>query len=263
MIGYLSLQAARSVGSIETLRPRLPSIFEPAGDDGSPEIIAETTRPDILHSAHSAKSVLERAIKANGYATSERLVSDPDGRENDSTAARGDNHLESVIAVRSPLRLNVESIGHRTSPTISSNEGRSKDSTTARTDAPQGREPVAAQDPYDVLSSHPRFDIKSIEHPGSPTISGDEAARDVGVHFRQRAIPAAEVHVRKRIAIESMGIIEGRPTVETRPSIRVSIGRIDVRAVAEKDPPRPAREQPKRPKLSLEEYLRKDKDGRA
>lgn len=263
MRGYLSLQAARGIGSVETLSPRLPSIFEPAGDDGSLEVIAQATRADILHPAHSAKSVSERAMKANESATSERLASDPDGRENDSAAAWGDNPLEREIAAQSPLLFNVESIGHWTSPTIFSNEGRSKDSTTARTDAPQRREPVAAQDPNEALSGHPRFDIKSIEHRGSPTISGDEAARDVEAHFRQGTVPAAEVHVRKRIAIESMGIIERRATVESRPSIRVSIGRIDVRAVAEKDPPRPAREQQKRPKLSLEEYLRKDRGGRA
>ena len=72
--------------------------------------------------------------------------------------------------------------------------------------------------------------------------------------------------MRKRISIEGIGTMVRRTTVEARPSIKVSIGRIDVRAVAEKaekDPPRPAREHPGRPKLSLEEYLKKGRDGKA
>lgn len=238
MRGYLGLQAARSIGSVETLSPRLPSIFEPAGDNGPLEVIAEATRAGILHPAHSAKSVSERAMKADRSVTSRRRASDTDQGQ-----ALEKNAGEDEISPRIPV------------------EGSVNDGVPVREYDPLEIETVAAQTPDEAMSSHPYLDIKSVERRGSPITLGDESASNVVPYFRQGITPAEEVHVRKRTAIESMGIIERRATVEARPSIRVNIGRIDVRAVAEKDPPRPAREQPNRPKLSLEEYLKKGRDG--
>ncbi len=40
------------------------------------------------------------------------------------------------------------------------------------------------------------------------------------------------------------------------PAIRITIGRVDVRAVVKADAPRPARSEPQGPRLSLEDYLR-------
>ena len=72
MRSYLSLQAARSIGSIDSLGPRLPSIFEPARDDGSLEVIADAARADI----RPDHSVSERAMKAERPMTSGRRATD-------------------------------------------------------------------------------------------------------------------------------------------------------------------------------------------
>jgi hypothetical protein len=70
----------------------------------------------------------------------------------------------------------------------------------------------------------------------------------------QPAVPEAEGPSPERSSAD------GRDAAEAAPVIRVTIGRIDVRAVAEVPPPSSAR-RPAAPRLSLDEYLRERARG--
>jgi hypothetical protein len=95
----------------------------------------------------------------------------------------------------------------------------------------------------------------------APDIETDEPAADVREAAPRIAITTRET-ARNSLGVprRQLGPAESRPYVSppaetAEPTVRITIGRVDVRALVQPAPARPA-PQAERPRLSLEEYLR-------
>jgi hypothetical protein len=104
--------------------------------------------------------------------------------------------------------------------------------------------------------------VVSFDAPQPKNITHPESVSD---HPIRSSTPAmAVVHPQVTLSREAPVSIpsEGTPTPEPAPTIKITIGRVDVRAIMSAAPiPRPAPTRPS-PALSLEEYLKQHGRGR-
>ncbi|CAN5908759.1 hypothetical protein BH23GEM7_BH23GEM7_23950 [soil metagenome] len=100
-------------------------------------------------------------------------------------------------------------------------------------------EPLAGPSPAAAVPERPRASLRAI--PIQPSIVRTEEQR--------RESPSSGTGT------------DGNGAGEAAPIVRVSIGRIEVRAITEAPPPPPAVRRPAAPRLSLDEYLRERARG--
>lgn len=224
MNDYLRRLIARSIGASEPIRdmirPRVPSLFEPAGmAPPSVEVSFECRRPGSAPDPSRAFNNPERGPASIGRPVSSSIISEHRGVSGREETMPD----EPAFLYRGNLRHAVQSNVHASTPPNA-------------IDAPVGRH------------AEPSYDPKT----GIPTIPHD------GAIFSR--IPSSE-SVRPNIQAPSVSD-ERQDSRAEAPVVRVTIGRIDVRAVM----PAPEMRRPVKgsaPKLSLDDYLAQRRTRRA
>ena len=281
MSGYLTRLAARSLNRIETIEPRLASRFEeprqaaaPAGEERWDR---ETTSTEPILGKMPRSVALERQMPDRhsdpvGQASAAvRLRSGP-VRHPDSDEAGS----ESLTTDMTPDRLrfgkprDVVPRASQARPSVASDRRPTLDQPDASQQRPKlETEPTLQADPVDLSENRVQSDVGRLKHSSrrgqsreSPPI--DPLAPRTGQEHPQTE---AVMPVPRSTIVPSVGLPASHPrtastTVEPhRPIVKVSIGRIEVRAIM--PPPaatKPRREQA-RPSLSLQEYLARRSGG--
>jgi hypothetical protein len=285
---YLSNIAARALNQAPTVRPRLRGRFDPASPANEPAV-------DGLKLAPTESIDSERLVENNPAATSEnqmaherlhasRRPSDENGPHTLSFAHRGEKTTSAplndtlvpapqtpviqvpiataTISTTQPARpVSVNPLA----PIASSFE---RDAPPARTEQRRLPEPR----PDDAWPSAER-EIKTIIVREERIIS--EQAREPGSHpTPASALPSSNqpkrsdttpppVIVQTRIApLVEKGVDAfplSRPSPQPQPIVRVTIGRIEVRAVGSSQSPSKPRATP--PVMNLDDYLRRRNQG--
>lgn len=141
----------------------------------------------------------------------------------------------------------------------------------------QGKIPPESEPFNNALSTEKRGpDARKSDHsPVSPAVSvyslspipvqtgAGRGARSSMPSLRNKVI-RPEVNVYSKVA-EPLPAERRSPVREAAsspPTIHVTIGRIDVRAIMQQQPPSPKRTEPTAPKLTLEDYLKQRTEGR-
>jgi hypothetical protein len=218
---FLTSLAARSLGQETIVQPRLRALFEPVGS-----IEAEPTG-------------LEQEVETVAEPPPTRRRSSPRGSE---------------LAVAPPPAVRTEAPSQETgAPETGSAVSEPRAPAGPRSlEAPEHDSPKRERDPPAVeVRSAPRRPAPS---PVTP-ISRDE--RPVGLTPARVAPAVRPAEAGSRAA--SARLVRRNPTVlvdvePQAPIVRVTIGRVDVRAVV--TPPQPPRESPSKPRrMTLDEYL--------
>ena len=250
-MNYLAKQAARARADAP-IRPRLPALFEPA-----PIAPAPDARPPEI----PAPRIEETAPPAPRAIAAEQVL------RRESQIVR--EVVERVVPPVEPVHENPE----RRLPADKDAGG------------PAGRMPALLEPPREIQPLPPspsmeRPRVESHEPPPPRTIVDERIVRAVERIESQRVVrPATEVQPRVTTPIEpppparphapvpvATRAAERAPValqlVESEPAVRITIGRVDVRAiVAPETPSHPAPAQPRTTSISLEDYL-KQREGR-
>jgi hypothetical protein len=261
MTDFLTSLTARSFGNETGIRPRAASLFEPLRTEDSVPREAPTAEPN--------ETAISREVDA--ASGGERRMRPPDLTKPESEKAKEAMHdaqedLSSVVA----SQPRGDSAGRKRS--ISDTKGwQEEDSAVAATVPPRrfstsqrqtSSETYASSFPYSHLDAAPKW--------VSPKVSGSSLSRGEFVEKDNRGLVvppkvAAGVAMQMGNAAAAMNAEPGAPkrekassaspalTTASEPSVHVTIGRIEVRAVSESKPAGRARAAS--PVMSLEEYL--------
>ncbi len=232
MSGFLSNLVARSFTDAPVIQPRSPSVFETAGN----EFLVEPQSPT------STIAAPETVAPANGSAPP--LVSKP-------------SLIPELVTLKSIPDVSdapAEESLRKPDPPPHALDARAEES------VPQSDAPSAQNAPLIARIPHPSIqaaDVRKLEvetkRIGVPVNSFRDGKEDPGEKKRatEAISKSPSIQIRRR---KDFSTVEQR-TETSAPIIRVTIGRIEVRAIHPPAPaPKPAR--PGAPKLSLDEYLR-------
>jgi hypothetical protein len=260
MSDFLKNLASRSLNLMPLVQPRLASRFEPLPFTGgfastSPfEVQAAEDEADDDGQAMAAQSPARtptaRVIESPPVASSSQL---PDGlrEEKDGIAGQAD-HVPSqtsssrqphVPILAQPVKTERQPVS---SPSTEASQADLAQTAAGGTDKPQTNRPEARN----AFESDSESRLESrIRRALAEQLNGREAQEP------PRVFPLAE----SPLAAQA----ERRETPESAPIIRVTIGRIDVRAINAPAPQEARRAAPRpAPQLSLEDYLRQRSGGR-
>ena len=232
MNGFLSNLVARSFTDAPVIQPRLPSLFETAGNEflvepqsptstiAAPETVAPangSAPPLVSKPSLILELVTLKSIPDVSDAPAEESLRKPEAPGH----AFNTRAEESVPQSDAPSAQNAPVIAHSTRPSVQANDVRKLELETRKVIIP----------------------VESFRH-------GTEDPSE-----KKRATEALSkpppMQVRRS---KDFSTVEQR-TETSAPTIRVTIGRVEVRAIHPPAPaPKPAR--PAAPKLSLDEYLR-------
>jgi hypothetical protein len=286
MSGYIAGLLARTFGEVPSLAPRTPSLFEPVPDP-APEPVAEPPRERTLEpprertvdrpaSVRGETAREPRRIGLEGHA--ERVEAPvttheafPRSRHGPSpslrppsprAAGRGAGTVETeqrTLPVPERDRIAgpprqpaaAEIIGERAAPPVDVDAEAEAEPRQVAAPAKIVRAPEAEQ-PHEARIALPE-PPRTRRAPALPPRNERPSPRALSPQQPRRRGEGAPSH-REAAA---MGITAHQPAADgEQPSIRVTIGRVDVRAVVKADTPRAARNEPQGPRLSLEDYLR-------
>lgn len=241
MSNFLTNLVARSFAPApDLLRPKLPSLFEaPAGSEPvleeSPSVHAreDVTEADLISPAVQRPRLERYRAHADEHGVSSRAESIREAPERYRVAAQTILPFEMEASPRTPIKMQSEE--H-----VSAVQ-------TVRAEAGPAERKQADGPRSEALTQSARENDKSESVQGS-------AARLVPVIPKlesPHSIPQTENNMDAKIF----------PSEDRSPTVRISIGRIEVRAVTQPSPP--ARQVvPSRPKMSLDEYLLLRNEGK-
>lgn len=240
MSDYLTRLAARALGQAEVVQPRLPSLFEAVPPAGLDEHVVRDAPPSDVEPHRSPHDM-----------TAHRRIEESE-RQGDESEHRARVASRARPAVDDLPRSPVEAAA------------RAVDSAPATARARDDAAPAARG------RQAPKYDAeRDVEHPQSAPGPREREQADA----RQQAAPARkrqdaarerrEPEVAPRMAGSRPAVVVERPARGDAPSVRVTIGRVEVRAIAP-PPPRPALARPRSPvpRLSLDEYVRLRDEGK-
>lgn len=266
--------AAQAIGDFDSLRPRLPTRFEPVEDGPDWEATTEF-EPETLGTAHGqARRMLVHNLGENVVAgeneeaalssapsdqsTPSRTPFDP---ASDSARIRGEP--PPLEELGQPLQATFD--GRERPSTGAAEEAKAPPRATARPPAGHHVEPRSE----DAPSAPEDATTPTVE----PMIAGDIRVRQSPTALRattvrrsmiarrspSRADTRGSLHVER---VELVDPAEDRSEVSP-PQITISIGRVEIRAASSAEPARqkPPRPRPQ-PRQSLDDYLRQSKGVR-
>lgn len=241
MSDYLTRLAARALGQAEVVQPRLPSLFEADLPPGREE--------HVVRDAPSPKATA-------GWPAREWDRRQPTGEprpHGDGPGPLAGGVADAPPAIDEPTRILADTpargSGKATAPAVSRRPVAERRQDAA---SPAARGRPSARRNAPPLSRPPHI---------APADGPRQASRPRERHdtLREGREPeAAEPNAGPRPAV----VVE-RPAHVQVPSVRVTIGRVEVRAIAS-PPPRPAltRPRPPVPRLSLDQYVRLRDEGK-
>lgn len=290
MSDYLSNLSARALNLARVARPRLPSRFEPPTrglgargldslDAEDEELTPETSLPsspellargleflalrDSLDSRAGGRAKATR--RPGGDSTSGTFRPDDDDGGGRSAARPGQNISlgrsrlsESTESTRDGDQSRASTPGSKRPTGVNDNllpeYTAALDAAESRAERSVSRAPLGGEDVRERgMSSSP-------DHRGAearPVPSSLEKFVDTAAHFAPPA-PVAPRRVTPHVAAPSPPIeTKHSETTDSAPRIKITIGRVEVRAVMPAAPPPPARPRPAPASPSLDEYLRK------
>jgi hypothetical protein len=263
--------AARSLGRLDGVRPRLPAVFEPVQLPPSPvphggavEVEAERPRPSLI-----------QPPPARGQA---EVVQPPLGR-----AAREPSPERAAV----PPVLVAEQPTDRSRPGGGDLRDREQDPSPApvayggprvprdRLPGPEpqpepeagllARPPATPRPEAPPPVSPPAGEWSPPPSDAGPPITGDSSSASSSV-FPEGARPAEALHLLAEVARPDRAWSEGRPRQDgaAAPRVTVSIGRVEVRAPASQAPAPPVSPPVAEPdpRLSLADYLERSRRRR-
>jgi hypothetical protein len=235
MSDHLTRLAARALGRGDAVQPRLPSLFEAA----SPALDA--------HVASEAPPEDPGTLRAARPWTAERPVPRWPGID-DRSAQPGDRRATPPGDHRAAPAGDALPSGDAAPPSgTAAASGRDRDASRARDArggaAPEDGRPSERTDERRSPADPPPDPAQPVAPPRNRPDASPEARG-----------AAPERSLRPAVVVE-------RPARENAPSVRITIGRVEVRAAAA-PPPRPAPARPRGPRLSLDEYVRLRDEGR-
>ncbi|HZS09157.1 MAG TPA: hypothetical protein VFD58_30260 [Blastocatellia bacterium] len=245
MSDYLTNLAARSFDPAPMLQPRLRSRFEPAERSDAlpfapPEIEAELSAPVAARPASTPRH------DGSGATRLPASVTTPDDAAFERVAITA--NAPSTMPERQPAIRQPES-----APTTLP--------ASLRTAADAGQNSGPDSHPSVTIVSHERTVIKEAfrdTEPEPPPIQTRAVATELPLPERESpvtpATPSVVVQPRVTPLFEDRPAREEKQSAAPAPTIQVTIGRIEVRAVQPRPSPSRARQTP--PSLSLEDYLR-------
>ncbi len=282
MSDFLGRLAARALGQVPPLGPRLASRFEQA-----PALSEEAVESAPAEQAPEGRTLTSPALLSPMERREEEVVMDLDGQVGartvlpamvpppipalspvPATAVRA-----AVPAERAPEQPALEG-RHLNSLGLQPQVSRPQDllspegATPGKADRPPslGLTPQASQMPplQGGVLRIPTEEIDEISSTPSPAAPRGERIEATEAH--RPLFPRSAL--REESALPGLAVLSPRAmSAETgtapaaEPVIRVTIGRIEVRAAAPAPPPAPAA-RPAVPRLSLEDYLRRRGEGR-
>ena len=225
----LTRLAGRTLGVEPVARPRAATLFEPSPDIMATELAVEAERPAPLNRAQAITGI----SAARGGLEPEFSASEPERhspvRLTDTPGRRDEPHLPPTTRDRTATQ---------TRALVGRQELLATSAITA--DRNQHRPPIPAQEPESGSAARQGRPIEKLELLSPPP-------RLAQMPLKQ---PASE-------PMPAAGPIPSVPRLQESPEVKVSIGRIEVRAVT---PPAPApAARPARPSrmMSLDDYLRR------
>ena len=244
MSDFLSNLIARSFTDAPAIQPRVPSLFETAGD----EFPGEPQSPTPAIAAY--ETVAPRNAPAPGHVSE----SSPMGETATTKIAK----TKSVTDVANARAEAEESLPKRDSRADMS-EARAEES-PPKPDAPAAQNtPVIAQVPRPTVHASKakklELETKKVVIPADTFRDGTKDAHQ-NERFSEVLSEPRRIQPFRR---KNFSAIEPRSS-KSAPTIRVNIGRIEVRAI-HPPPPTPGLTKPAPPKLSLEDYLRRREKG--
>lgn len=277
MSDYLSDLVTKHIGTADVIQPRRPARFEPAQATGAPEAVIEPTpyaRPrrrgvrlteknEKISSLRNADEEIEQAL----FATPPEIRS-PETERNDAR----------VILAPKTIEATQETTGE--SFPVPSLLSQTFSPSTAPLQSPLQSPPKSAENQevsnniieHALIQTHraaetdgseispaKSFDRQSIEMRAPVIIEprvekAENHAEDAAIHqtiIPQTIIPLAQEQMSKQIS--------ERAAIRETPVINVTIGRVEIRAAVSSAPPKQSHAKPQT--LSLDEYLRKRRNG--
>jgi hypothetical protein len=236
MSDYLTRLAARALGRAEVVQPRLPSLFEAAASPALDEHVIREAPP------RDSGTIRPAPPWSPG-----RPVAEPASPGDLSASPGGRPDMPSRVRPAPPADDAEPSSDAAPPPGTAAMFARDRDAARAR-DAYDGAGLEDGRAERRDARPSPADVPPDLAQPVAPPRHRADATRSEA----RDAAPARGL--RPAVAVE-------RPARENAPSVRVTIGRVEVRAVAP-PPPRPAPARPRAPRLSLEEYVRLRDEGR-
>lgn len=245
-MNYLAKQAARSLSRGVAVRPRLPALFEPANNiaplhDATP---LDAPRVEELRAEPPRSIVAERVLRQEVETVRERI---------ERIAPRTEPLVRTEATPVLPASPSPH-IEKREEPAL-----------------PPAQPPIEIE-PRAATTTHTIVDeriVRLIERadaaPAPPPIT-QRVKVPVAVPERILEPPPPPIHPYAPIPVTARPAERTAPAalraVESAPSIRITIGRVDVRAVTETETPQRSAPAPGAPTLSLDDYL-KQREGRS
>lgn len=240
MSNFLTNLLTRNLGSApDLLKPKLPSLFEPpAGNEPILEASASVNTPQVVNEESSASTIIvdrrhvgERVATRQDHDVSPHAEASREISETNRAARRTilplepETQMQESIAPRNAVREAAKPI-----VSVVKNTGERRQVEGPRVEAAQPAEKV------DESKANQRVETRLV-----PVVPKIESLAQT---------PRVEDSDAKVLPIE-----------ERAPTVHISIGRIDVRAVTQPSPP--ARTiTPHRPKLTLDDYLQGRNEGK-
>ncbi len=268
MSDFLSNVVARSLGIAETVRPRLPSLFEPyrrAGGSLALRVESSVTGAVDVEQDHEGTATATGHFEPGRGARPSAPTSLPSRASDSAQAPWRSAHnlrLELVDNNRPPGPLQAESwAGERGPVRDLLPAGAPLDLSSSShhpTEAPFVLNPLAS-----VVGRKREPDLTQDQTPGAPS-EPESGAPNVAVpgHFPPlQSRRVARPTYASPAAIGARGHAPLPTNGSTEPAVHVTIGRVEVRAIF---PDPPARRLPMakpRPTLSLDEYLKQRDRG--
>ncbi|HMB53360.1 MAG TPA: hypothetical protein VKU40_08590 [Thermoanaerobaculia bacterium] len=273
MSGFLARLAERAVGTARTVQPRLPARFEGGGG----WVVAEGSDGDPAEGRAAGGEADAARVPAAAASAGEQIHQGSEGppraapRSPPAAAASG-NRESDLPSPRVPsAEAPVASRGEAAPPPLAPIDPPRRHERPAEP-ATQGAEPLPRHAPpaSAAAPAHPPADGPPVVHvetrrraPSSPLSPPSE--RPTPDAPSQRHPPLEPLPPSRRAdaaAAEDRHQPLETSAADAPPAIRISIGRVEVRAVAPERPAaRPAPRRPAEPRLSLEEYQRRRRES--
>ncbi|HVZ41605.1 MAG TPA: hypothetical protein VHI13_20160 [Candidatus Kapabacteria bacterium] len=269
--------AVESRGGLARVRELIRSVVRPRGaartesyGPGHPGSNEAPSRGEVPHDGGSHRPSVNGRSGRSGETPGARAVIETVNRLTDRSAAgelrlptvavRGAQPVPADAGTRRGDATHASSAGRREEPIVAAMQEmavrRGKESAERR--GSNGSERHDRQSPEHRMREHRSVVRRDESHVRSmlEQVGGREAA---GIEVpKQASLQPVRLHHSRRESMlhEKGGVAPGAPN-STTPSVKISIGRIEVRAAERKEPPAPQpRTATRGPELSLSEYLK-------
>jgi hypothetical protein len=260
MSDYLNNLVARTLNLAPVVQPRLASLFEPSSFKGSMDPVSidtETARDD--RSRHELTSRVASLNLSPSQFTQEQLPVAPteaEGFERTLTGVRRTSENRQPAEQATASSQTLHAIPVRIRLLAHDNPGaRTDDATSAATENDDPKSKTA-------IARTTQIAAKQLPHPRPSQAKVRDLVEFASQPAGQSIIANSPEHADKPL-IASAPRVNARSVapVEQPPTISVTIGRVDVRAIFAPSPaPRASRTQPAA--MSLDEYLKRRSEGR-